>query len=110
MQLLTTDNTQLYIRNSIVLELRMFLYRGARGVRFTDDNICISIAQYYELNGQQNLWCEILEFWAFRDNKLIHSVLCGFQEKCYEIRLANEPFFPVIEPLLHSNTATVVIQ
>ncbi len=26
------------------------------------DNICISIAQYYELNGQQNLWCEILEF------------------------------------------------
>ena len=62
MQLLTTDNTQLYIRNSIVLELRMFLYRGARGVRFTDDNICISIAQYYELNGQQNLWCEILEF------------------------------------------------
>ena len=108
MQLLTT--TQSYIRNSNVLELRMFLYRGSRGVRFTDDNICISIAQYYELNGQQNLWCEILEFWAFRDNKLIHSVLCGFQEKCYEIRLANEPFFAVIEPLLHSNTATVVIQ
>lgn len=53
MQLLTT--TQSYIRNSNVLELRMFLYKGARGVRFTDDNICISIAQYYELNGQQNL-------------------------------------------------------
>ena len=60
MQLLTT--TQSYIRNSNVLELRMFLYRGARGARSTDDNICISIAQYYELNGQQNLWCEILEF------------------------------------------------
>ena len=60
MQLLTT--TQSYIRNSNVLELRMFLYRGERGVRFTDDNICISIAQYYELNAQQNLWCEILEF------------------------------------------------
>ena len=45
MQLLTT--TQSYIRNSNVLELRMFLYRGSRGVRFTDDNICISIAQYY---------------------------------------------------------------
>ena len=60
MQLLTT--TQSYIRNSNVLELRMFLYKGARGVRFTDDNIRISIAQYYELNGQQNLWCEILEF------------------------------------------------
>ena len=26
------------------------------------DNICISNAQYYELNAQQNLWCEILEF------------------------------------------------
>ena len=25
-------------------------------------NICISDAQYYELNAQQNLWCEILEF------------------------------------------------
>ena len=60
MQLLTT--TQSYIRNSNVLELRMFLYKGARGVRFTDDNICISNAQYYELNAQQNLWCEILEF------------------------------------------------
>ena len=42
MQLLTT--TQSYIRNSNVLELRMFLYKGVRGVRFTDDNICISIA------------------------------------------------------------------
>ena len=60
MQLLTT--TQSYIRNSNVLELRMFLYKGARCVRSTDDNICISIAQYYELNAQQNLWCEILEF------------------------------------------------
>ena len=27
-----------------------------------DDNICISIAQYYEFGAQQNLWCEILEF------------------------------------------------
>ncbi len=27
-----------------------------------EDNICISDAQYYELNAQQNLWCEILEF------------------------------------------------
>ena len=59
MQLLTT--TQSYIRNSNVLELRMFLYKEQE-VRSTDDNICISIAQYYELNGQQNLWCEILEF------------------------------------------------
>ena len=30
--------------------------------------------------------------------------------KRYEIRLAKEPFFAVIEPLLHSNTATIVIR
>ncbi len=40
----------------------------------------------------------------------IHSVLCGFRTKRYEIRLANEPFFSAVEPLLHYNTATVVIQ
>ena len=28
----------------------------------------------------------------------------------YEIRLANEPLFSAIEPLLHYDTATVVIQ
>ena len=27
-----------------------------------EDNICISNAQYYELNARRNLWCEILEF------------------------------------------------
>ena len=41
---------------------------------------------------------------------LIHSVLCGFLEKSYEIRLAKEPFFAAIAPLLHYNTVTVVIQ
>ena len=30
--------------------------------------------------------------------------------KRYEIRLANEPFFAAIEPLLHSNTVTIVMQ
>ena len=30
--------------------------------------------------------------------------------KRYEIRLANEPFFAAIETLLHSNTATIVMQ
>ena len=25
-----------------------------------EDNICISDAQYYELNALRNLWCEIL--------------------------------------------------
>ena len=33
-----------------------------------------------------------------------------FRAKRYEIRLANEPFFSAIVPLLHSDTVTVVIQ
>ena len=37
-------------------------------------------------------------------------MLCGFMTESYEIRLANEPFFAAIEPLLHSNTATIVMQ
>ena len=36
-------------------------------------NICISDAQYYESSVQQNLWCEILEFWACKDKRFIHS-------------------------------------
>ena len=51
------------------------------------DNICISNAQYYELNAQQNLWCEILEFWAFDAISLIHSRLCGLQEKTALLRV-----------------------
>ena len=73
-------------------------------------NICISDAQYYEPGAQQNLWCEILEFWAFWDNVFIYNVLCGFWAKLYEIMLAKELFFSAIEPLLHYNTATFVIQ
>ena len=73
-------------------------------------NICISNAQYYEFSAQQNLWCEILEFRAFGDNVFIHSVLCGFLKKLYEIQLSNEPLFAVIAPLLHSNSATFIIQ
>ena len=45
-----------------------------------------------------------------RDNTFIHSGLCDFLTKLYEIRLANEPFFSAIEPLLHSNTVTIIIQ
>ena len=81
------------------------MYRGS-----VEDNICISDAQYYELSAQQNLWYEILEFWAFRDNVFIHSKLYGFLAKRREIRLANEPLFYAIEPLLHSNTVTIDIQ
>ena len=31
-------------------------------IKGTPSNICISDAQYYELNARRNLWCEILEF------------------------------------------------
>ena len=34
----------------------------------------------------------------------------AFWTKHYEIRLVKEPFFSAIEPLLHSYTATVIIQ
>ena len=51
------------------------------------DNICISNAQYYELNALRNLWCEILEFWAFRAISLIHSRLCNLWEKCVNERV-----------------------
>ena len=78
--------------------------------RFCRHNICIPNAQYYEFSAQQNLWCEILEFWALGDNVLIHSELYDFRTKRYEIRPANEPFVVAIAPLLHSNTATVVMQ
>ena len=30
--------------------------------RLAEDDICISNAQYSQLNAQLNLWCEILEF------------------------------------------------
>ena len=33
-----------------------------KNVFMSKDNICISDAQYYELNARRNLWCEILEF------------------------------------------------
>ena len=31
-------------------------------VNIKSEKICISDAQYYELNARRNLWCEILEF------------------------------------------------
>ena len=42
------------------------------------DNICISDSQYSSFSAQQNLWCEILEFWTLMVIVLIHSRLCGF--------------------------------
>ena len=40
----------------------------------------------------------------------IHSVLCDFLTKRYEIRLAKEPFFDAIATLLHYNSATIIMQ
>ena len=41
----------------------------------------------------------------------LHTVgYCDFLTKCYEIRLAKEPFFDAIVPLLHSNTVAVGTQ
>ena len=40
----------------------------------------------------------------------IVSMLCGFLRKRYEIRVTKEPLFSAIEPLLHYNTATVIMQ
>ena len=78
--------------------------------RFCRHNICIPNAQYYEFSAQQNLWCEILEFWALGDNAFIHSELCGFRTERYEIRLANELLLYAIAPLLHSNSGTFIMQ
>jgi len=76
----------------------------------SDDNICVSDAQYYEPGAQQNLWCEILEFERFGITCLYTACYAVFRTKRREIRLANEPFYAAIEPLLHYNTAAVVIQ
>ena len=78
--------------------------------RFCRHNICIPNAQYYEFSALQYLRCEILEFWALGDNVLIHSELYDFRTRHYEIRLANELLFSVIAPLLHSNSATIIMQ
>ena len=40
----------------------------------------------------------------------IYNGLYGFLTNRYEIRLAKEPLSSAIEPLLHSNTAIIVIQ
>ena len=40
----------------------------------------------------------------------IHSALCGFREKYYEIRVVTELLFSAIEPLLHSYRSTFIIQ
>ena len=111
------------VRRSLPQIARIYTDVGAKGKkiahltvpflilrRFCRHNICIPNAQYYEFSALQNLWCEILEFWALGDNVFIHSELCGFRTKRYEIRLANELLLYAIAPLLHSNSATIIMQ
>ena len=74
------------------------------------DNICISNVQYSQLSAQQNLWCEILEFWACSDNILTLCRLRYQEEKCAINTELNKPHRVAIAPLLHSNSATFIIQ
>ena len=53
---------------------------------------------------------KFLSFERLGTTRLYTVCYTVFRTKRYEIRLANEPFFAAIEPLLHSKTATVVIQ
>ena len=53
------------------------------------------------------------KFLSFEHLGLIYLYTVGyvvFRAKRYEIRLAKEPFFSSVEPLLHSNSATIIIQ
>ena len=73
-------------------------------------NICIYNAQYYDLSARRNLWCEILEFWACSDNILTLCRLHYQEEKCAINTELNKPHRVAIAPLLHSNSATFIIQ
>ena len=53
---------------------------------------------------------KFLSFERLETTRLYTACYTVFWTKRYEIRLANEPFFAAIAPLLHSNTATIVIQ
>ena len=74
------------------------------------DNICLSNAQYYEPGAQHNLWCEILEFWAYSDSMLTYSWLCCWEEKCAMNDGAKQASLGAIVPLLHSNRASFIMQ
>ena len=53
---------------------------------------------------------KFLSFEWFGITRLYTVCYAVFRTKRSEIRLANEPFYAAIEPLLHYNTAAVVIQ
>ena len=53
---------------------------------------------------------KFLSFEQFETMCLYTACYAVFRTKRREIRLANEPFYAAIEPLLHYNTAAVVIQ
>ena len=86
------------------------------------DYICISNAQYSSFSVQQNLWCEIFEFWACSDSILTHSRLCNQDGKCamnngaiHASKWHNRASLPLQhslcchtkEPLFHTNRGCV---
>ena len=56
------------------------------------------------------LGAKFLSFERLRIMCLYTVCYAAFMTKCYEIILTNKPLFSVIEPLLHSNTVTIVMQ
>ena len=111
------------VRRSLPQIARIYTDVGAKGKkiahivvpflilpRLCRHNICISNAQYYEFSAQQNLWCEILEFWACSDNALMCSWLYGCGKKCAMNSGAKQASLVAIAPLLHSNSGTFIMQ
>ena len=87
--------------------------------------ICISNAQYCSFSAQQNLWCEILEFWACSDSVLTYSWLCCWEEKCAmndgakqaslgcnsaTFTLQYSLYCLTKEPLFHTNSGSVGVE
>ena len=88
-------------------------------------DICIPNAQYSSLSAQQNLWCEILEFWVVIVNLLTTSALYSQQAehaknsitkpaclccKRATFALQNINCYDTIEPLLRSNSRSIGVQ
>ena len=53
---------------------------------------------------------KFLSFEHLKTTCLYTACYAILETKRYEIRLANEPLFSAIEPLLHSNSVTIVMQ
>ena len=104
--------------------LALAVFRKISQIRNICHNICIPNAQYSSLSAQQNLRCEIFEFWACKDKRFIHSELESLWGECAKKKKQQEAcfccnsatftlqkchFYHAIAPLLHSNSATIVV-